>query len=67
MHLNVDLHHVYVLDRQLRLEAEAAAHRLAETTPLRTRIARLLRRTADRPDAATAAPGRVGKALTQRS
>jgi hypothetical protein len=36
MHLNVDLHHVYALERQQRLRAEAAAHRLAEAPSRRT-------------------------------
>ena len=63
MNLNPDLHHHYALDRQQRLRDEAAAHRLAEAIPARTRIARLLRRATDRQHAA----GPVGKALTQRS
>ena len=66
MHLNLDVHHQYALDRQQRLRDEAAPHRLADRMPTRSRIARFLRRAADRPDAATAAPGPVGKALTQR-
>jgi hypothetical protein len=66
MHLNPDLHHQYALDRQQRLRDEAAAHRLVDRAPARTRIACFLRRTADRLDAATAACGRTGKALTQR-
>jgi hypothetical protein len=67
MHLNPDVHHQYALDRQQRLRDEATAHRLADRMPTRTRIAQFLRRAADRPDAAPAAPGPVGKALTQRS
>lgn len=67
MNLNSDLHHQYALDRQQRLRDEAAAHRLAERIPTRIRIARLLRRATDRQDAAPAASGPVGKALTQRS
>jgi len=67
MHLNPDMHHPYALDRQQRLRDEAAAHRLADRMPTHSRIARFLRRAANRPDAATAAPGQVGKALTQRS
>ena len=67
MHFNADVHHQHALDRQQRLLAEAAAHRLADRDPARTRFARFLQRAADRPDAATAAPGQVGKALPQRS
>jgi hypothetical protein len=67
MNLHSDLHHHYALDRQQRLRAEAAAHRLAERIPARTRIARLLRRATDRQDVAPAPCGPVGKALTQRS
>jgi hypothetical protein len=66
MHLNPDVHHQYALDRQQRLRDEAAAHRLVDRMPTRTRVARSLRRAADRLDAATAASGRVGKALAQR-
>lgn len=36
MHLNVDLHHVYALERQQRLRAEAAAHRMAQAPSGRT-------------------------------
>jgi hypothetical protein len=36
MHLNVDLHHVYALERQQRLRAEAAAHRVAKAPSGRT-------------------------------
>jgi hypothetical protein len=50
MQLNTDLHHQYVLDRQQRLRAEAAAHRLLDSTPARTRIAQVLCRAADRLD-----------------
>ena len=67
MHLNADLHHQYALDRQQRLLGEAAAHRLADRMPTRTRIARFLRRAADRPDAATAPRGQVGAPLVERS
>ena len=45
----------------------AAAHRLADRIPARSRIARLLRRAIDRQDAAPAASGPVGKALAQHS
>ena len=67
MNLNPELHHHYALERQQRLRDEAAAHRLADRVPARTRIARLLRRATDRQDAAPAASGPVGKALTERS
>ena len=67
MNLNPELHHHYALERQQRLRDEAAAHRLAERIPARTRIARLLRRATDRQEAAPAASGPVGKALTERS
>ena len=67
MHLNSDVHHQYALDRQQRLRDEASAHRLVDRVPTRTRVAELLRGAADRLDVATAASGRVGKALTQRS
>jgi len=67
MHMNPDVHHQYALDRQQRLRDEAAAQRLADRMPTRTRSAWFLRRATDGPDAATAAPGPVGTALTQRS
>ena len=67
MYLNPEQHHRYALDRQQRLRAEAAAHRLADREPARTRIARFLRRAADCPEVATTASGPVGTALTQRS
>jgi hypothetical protein len=67
MNLNPELHHHYALERQQRLRDEAAAHRLAERIPARTRIARLLRRATDRQEAAPAGSGPVGKALTERS
>ena len=66
MHLNLDVHHQYALDRQQRLRNEAAAHRLADREPTRTRVARFLRGAADCPEAPTAASGGVGKPLTQR-
>ena len=50
-------------DRQQDPLAAAAVHRLAPSTPVRTRIARTLRRTADRLDAATAAAKPVRSAL----
>jgi len=43
-------------DRQQDRLASAAVHRLVPSSPVRSRIARTLRRTADRLDAATAAP-----------
>ena len=68
MNFDPDLQHQHALDRQQRLRAQAAAHRLADRVPARSQIARLLRRATDRQDAATAASGPpVGKALTQRS
>ena len=54
MHLNPHVHHQHALDRQQRLRDEAAAHRLADREPTRSRIARFLR-SADCPEAATAA------------
>ena len=45
-----------VHDRQQDRLAAAAVHRLAPSSPVRTRLARTLRRTADRLDAATVAP-----------
>ena len=50
-------------DRQQVPLAAAAVHRLAPSTPVRTRIARTLRRTADRLDAATSAAKPVRSAL----
>lgn len=50
-------------DRQQSLLAAAAVHRLVPASPVRTRIARSLRRTADRLDAATAAASPVQRAL----
>lgn len=50
-------------DRQQTALAAAAVHRLVPASPVRTRIARSLRRAADRLDAATAPPARVGSAL----
>ena len=47
-----------VHDRQQDRLAAAAVHRLAPSNPVRTRLARTLRRTADRLDTATAAPAR---------
>jgi hypothetical protein len=50
-------------DRQQDRLAAAAVHRLAPSSPARSRIARTLRRTADRLDAATASPTKVSNAL----
>jgi hypothetical protein len=50
-------------DRQQDRLAAAAVHRLAPSTPVRLRLARTLRRTADRLDAATAPSARVGSAV----
>ena len=47
-----------VHDRQQDRLAAAAVHRLAPSSPVRMRIARTLRRTADRLDAATVAPAK---------
>jgi hypothetical protein len=62
MIVNPHLHGQYALQRQQRLRDEAAAHRLAELVPARTRLARFLRRQPNQP-----AAGRVGKPLTQRN
>ena len=61
MNFDPDLHHQHALDRQQRLRAQAAAHRLADRAPTRTPIARFLRRATDPPDAS-----RVRTPLTQR-
>ena len=66
MYLNPEQHHHYALDRQRRLRAEAAAHRLPDREPTRTRIARFLGLAADCPEAATTTSGRVGTPHTQR-
>ena len=50
-------------DRQQSMLAAAAVHRLVPPSPVRTRIARSLRRAADRLDAATAATTPVQRAL----
>ena len=67
MHLTADVHDEYARDRQQLRLAEAAAYRVADRMLTRSRIARFLQQAADRPDAATAAPGQLGKALPQRS
>ena len=50
-------------DRQQDRLAAAAVHRLVPSSPARSRIARTLRRTADRLDAATTAASPVRSAL----
>ena len=50
-------------DRQQVLLAAAAVHRLVPSSPARTRVARTLRRTADRLDAATTATTPVRSAV----
>ena len=50
-------------DRQQDRLAAAAEHRLALSSPVRTRVARTLRRTADRLDAATTAASPVRSAV----
>ena len=64
MHLNPDLIRQAALDRQRRLQAEAAASRLGGSAPASGRIARFLRRSAGRGNAAAApcgpADGAVG-------
>ena len=52
-----------VQDRQRDRLAAAAASRLVPSSPARIRIARSLRRAADRLDAGAASPARVGSAL----
>ena len=51
-------------DRQQDRLAAAAVHRLVPSSPARTRVARTLRRTADRLDAATASSKPVRSALS---
>ena len=50
-------------DRQQDRLAAAAVHRLVPSSPARSRIARTLRRTADRLDAAAAAASPVRSAV----
>jgi hypothetical protein len=52
-----------VHDRQRDRLASAAVHRIVPSSPARARIARTLRRAADRLDAATASPPPVRSAL----
>ena len=65
MQLSTDLPYQYALDRQQRLRAEAAAHRLARPTPIHTRFNRLLCRIATRYDLNLAC-NRSGTALPER-
>lgn len=60
-----DLHHQYAFDRQQRLLGEAAAARLVGAAPARTRLLRLLKRSAGRPVAAPPCPP-VGAPLADR-
>ncbi len=64
--LTSDLLHQLTHDRQQSLQASAAARRLTGVDPARRRMARSLRRAADRLDAATAASGQVSSALPGR-
>lgn len=66
MHLTSDIHHQYVLDRQQRLRAEAAAHRLVHPIPSRTRISRILCHLADRLDLSIGRC-RPGRTLPERA
>jgi hypothetical protein len=51
--------HQITADRQQDLLASAAVHRLVPSTPTRSRIARSLRRAADRIDATAVSPAAV--------
>ena len=62
MHPSPDLLQQLVNDRQQDRRASAAAHRLVGSSPARARIARTLRRAADRLDTATSPPA-VSSAL----
>lgn len=62
MHPSPDFLQQIVHDRQHDRRAAAAAHRLVVPGPARTRIARTLRRAADRLDTATS-PSAVRNAL----
>jgi hypothetical protein len=64
LHPSFDLLHQLTADRQHDRQATAAAHRLAESSPARRRIAQSLRRAADRLDAT--APAVAGSALPGR-
>ena len=65
MYLAPELLHQFVDDRQQDRRATAAAHRLAGSSPARARLARTLRRAADRLDTATS-PSAVRGALPGR-
>ena len=56
--MNSDLHHLYSIERQQRLQAEARAHGASRRLSARIWLAR--RRAGERPDAATPAPSPVG-------
>jgi hypothetical protein len=62
MHASTDLMQQLVQDRQQDLRAAASARKLVGSIPARTRIARTLRRAADRLDTATS-PSAVRSAL----
>ena len=66
MHFDPNALHQIASDRQQELRAEAAHRRLVASTPLRTRFAQVLRRAADRIDAATTPPRHVRNALPER-
>ena len=63
MHETSELLSQLVHDRQEERLTAAAASRLIPSSPARIRIARTLRRAADRLDAAAASPARVGSAV----
>jgi len=65
MHVMLDIHLVYALDRQHRLQADHGAQELTVITPLRVRVADGLRRAHTRSEAALARR-RAGELLTQR-
>jgi hypothetical protein len=62
MYLALDHLQQLTHDRQQDFQAAAAAHKLAGSSPARMRIARTLRRVADRLDTATSPPA-VSSAL----
>ena len=63
MYAATDFDAQIIHDRQQDRLAAAAVHRLVPSSPARSRIARTLRRTADRLDAATNAASPVQSAL----
>ncbi len=65
MHLSTELLHQLTTDRQQDRHSAASAQRLAEPSPARRRIARSLRRAADRLDA-SASTVTVSNALPGR-